>query len=208
MFTASGVFPVSWPGGKELFYNSAGAMMGAPLLTVTGTMLEPGAPVVLFSTRLAVRRSPRWALLINTELDSAQEAITLLMNSNPRRRSERADDRPCRVVASDPGGSGPETGFQGQRPKSVYPRPFSATNWLRLRTRRGGLVNCDCEASAQVSHKTIRSHATTISPLKCFAARSRQVSSWIPSMPGVKCERTRGLTPASCAMRPASSTGE
>jgi hypothetical protein len=82
VFTASGVFPVSWPGGKDLFYNSAGAMMGAPL-TVTGTMLEPGAPVVLFSTRLAVRRGPRWALLINTELDSAQEPITLLMNSNP-----------------------------------------------------------------------------------------------------------------------------
>jgi hypothetical protein len=35
--------------------------LGAPL-TVTGTMLEPGAPVVLFSTRLAVRRHPRRAL--------------------------------------------------------------------------------------------------------------------------------------------------
>ena len=40
------------PDGKELYYlNPAGAMMAAPI-TVTGATLEPGAPVVLFPTRI------------------------------------------------------------------------------------------------------------------------------------------------------------
>ena len=71
--TAGGIFPVWRPDGKELYYlNPAGAMMAAPI-TVTGTTLEPGAPVVLFPTRIvgggvdgatgpAVRRRPRRAL--------------------------------------------------------------------------------------------------------------------------------------------------
>ena len=71
--TAGGIYPVWRPDGKELYYlNPAGAMMAAPI-TVTGATLEPGAPVVLFPTRIvgggvdaatgpAVRRRPRRAL--------------------------------------------------------------------------------------------------------------------------------------------------
>ena len=71
--TAGGIFPVWRPDGKELYYlNPAGAMMAAPI-TVTGTTLAPGAPVVLFPTRIwrwrrgraagsAIRRGPRWTL--------------------------------------------------------------------------------------------------------------------------------------------------
>jgi hypothetical protein len=92
--TAGGVFPVWRPDGKELYYlNPAGAMMAAPI-TVTGSTLEPGAPVVLFPTRIygggvdaALGRQYDVAsdgrFLINTELDSAAAPITLLMNWNP-----------------------------------------------------------------------------------------------------------------------------
>ena len=71
--TAGGIHPVWRPDGKELYYlNPAGAMMAAPI-TVTGATLEPGAPVVLFPTRIvgggadaaqgsAIRRRPRRAL--------------------------------------------------------------------------------------------------------------------------------------------------
>ena len=71
--TAGGIYPVWRPDGKELYYlNPAGAMMAAPI-TVTGATLAPGAPVVLFPTRIfgggvdaatgpAVRRRPRRAL--------------------------------------------------------------------------------------------------------------------------------------------------
>ncbi len=54
---------------------------------------------------------------------------------------------------------------------------------------------------------TIKSLPTMISPLKCFAAGARQVSSLMLSIAGVRCDSTRVLTPASCAMRPTSSTG-
>ena len=51
--TAGGVFPAWRPDGKELYYlNPAGVMMAASI-TVTGTTLAPGAPVVLFPTRVA-----------------------------------------------------------------------------------------------------------------------------------------------------------
>ena len=50
--TAGGIHPVWRPDGRELYYlNPAGAMMAAPT-TVTGATLEPGAPVVLFPTRI------------------------------------------------------------------------------------------------------------------------------------------------------------
>jgi hypothetical protein len=92
--TAGGVFPVWRPDGKELYYlNPAGAMMAAPI-TVTGSTLEPGAPVVLFPTRIygggvdaALGRqydvAPDGRFLINTVLDNAAAPITLLMNWNP-----------------------------------------------------------------------------------------------------------------------------
>ncbi len=92
--TAGGIHPFWRPDGKELYYlNSAGAMMAAPI-TVTGSTLEPGTPVVLFPTRIVsggvdnaqsrqgrqydVARDGRF--LINTVLDSAPPPITLLMN--------------------------------------------------------------------------------------------------------------------------------
>ena len=92
--TAGGIFPVWRPDGKELYYlNPAGAMMAAPI-TVTGSTIEPGAPIVLFPTRIFgggedsqqgrqydVARDGRF--LINTELDSADAPITLLQNWNP-----------------------------------------------------------------------------------------------------------------------------
>ena len=55
-------------------------------------------------------------------------------------------------------------------------------------------------------HTTIKSFPTMISPLKYFAARDRQASSVTPSMNGTRCDRTSVLTPASCAIRPTSST--
>ena len=71
--SAGGVFPLWRPDGKELYYlNPEGAMMAATI-TVTGSTLAPGAPVVLFPTRIlgggaesrtgsVVRRCPRRAL--------------------------------------------------------------------------------------------------------------------------------------------------
>ena len=92
--TAGGIMPVWRPDGKELYYlNPAGAMMAAPII-VTGTTLAPGAPVLLFPTRIVgggadvqVGRNydvaPDGRFLINTELDSAAAPITLLMNWHP-----------------------------------------------------------------------------------------------------------------------------
>ena len=86
--------PVWRPDGKELYYlNPAGAMMAAPI-TVTGATLEPGAPVVLFPTRIfgggvdaqqgrQYDVAPDGRFLINTELDSGAAPITLLQNWNP-----------------------------------------------------------------------------------------------------------------------------
>ena len=93
--TAGGIHPVWRPDGKELYYlNPAGAMMAAPI-TVTGSTLAPGAPVMLFPTRIigggldtmAQRRqydvAPDGRFLINTVLDSGVVPITLLQNWNP-----------------------------------------------------------------------------------------------------------------------------
>ena len=95
--TAGGVFPAWRPDGKELYYlNPAGVMMAASI-TVTGTTLAPGAPVVLFPTRVAgggvdtqqgrqYDVGPDGRFLINIELDSAAAPITLLMNWKPEGR--------------------------------------------------------------------------------------------------------------------------
>jgi hypothetical protein len=49
--TAGGAFPAWRPDRKELYYlNSAGVNDGG--ITVSGATLEPGAPVVLFPTRI------------------------------------------------------------------------------------------------------------------------------------------------------------
>ena len=68
-------------------------MMAAPIAS-TGATLEPGAPVVLFPTRIYAGGvdaqlgrqydvAPDGRFLINTELDSAAAPITLLMNWQP-----------------------------------------------------------------------------------------------------------------------------
>jgi Tol biopolymer transport system component len=91
---AGGIYPAWRPDGKELYFlNPAGAMMAAPI-TVTGATLAPGAPVVLFSTRMygggveaqqgrQYDIAPDGRFLINTVLDSAAAPITLLMNWHP-----------------------------------------------------------------------------------------------------------------------------
>ena len=83
MSTAGGVMPVWRPDGKELYYlNPAGAMMAAPI-TVTGSTLEPGAPVRALSHAHLWRRrgheqgrqydvAPDGRFLINTVLDESQ----------------------------------------------------------------------------------------------------------------------------------------
>ena len=92
--TAGGIYPTWRADGKELYYlNPAGAMMAAPI-TVTGSTLEPGAPVVLFPTHIVgggadvqlgwqydVTRDGRF--LINTELPGDAAPITLLQNWQP-----------------------------------------------------------------------------------------------------------------------------
>ncbi|MEQ1908551.1 MAG: hypothetical protein ABMA15_06995, partial [Vicinamibacterales bacterium] len=92
--TAGGITPTWRADGKELFYvNPAGAMMAAPI-TVTGATLAPGAPAVLFPTRIygggvdnqqnrQYDVAPDGRFLINTVIDSATAPITLLMNWNP-----------------------------------------------------------------------------------------------------------------------------
>ena len=93
--TAGGINPVWRPDGKELYYlDPVGALVAAPI-TVAGAKLEPGAPVVLFSTRIVgggadyaqtdrqYDVAPDGRFLINTVLDGAAAPITLLMNWNP-----------------------------------------------------------------------------------------------------------------------------
>ena len=87
-------FPPGGPTPRSCTYlNPAGVMMAASI-TVTGTTLAPGAPVVLFPTRVSgggVDRQqgreydvgPDGRFLINIELDSAAAPITLLMNWKP-----------------------------------------------------------------------------------------------------------------------------
>ncbi len=92
--TAGGIHPLWRSDGKELYYlNPDGAMMAAPI-NVNGATLEPGAPVMLFPTRIFgggadiqlgrqydVTADGRF--LINTLLNEAAAPITLLQNWNP-----------------------------------------------------------------------------------------------------------------------------
>jgi serine/threonine protein kinase/Tol biopolymer transport system component len=92
--TAGGIYPRWRPDGKELYYlNPAGAMMAAPI-AVIGATLAPGAPVVLFPTRIVgggedIAQGRQYDVasdgrfLINTVLDTAAAPITLLQNWNP-----------------------------------------------------------------------------------------------------------------------------
>lgn len=92
--TAGGIMPTWRADGKEVYYlNPAGAMMAVPI-TATGATIEPGAPIVLFPTRIYgggvdalqnrqydVTRDGRF--LINTIVDETPPPITLLMNWRP-----------------------------------------------------------------------------------------------------------------------------
>ena len=95
--TAGGVFPAWRRDSKELYYLSPGGVMMAASITVTGTTLAPGAPVVLFPTRVfgggvdmqqgrQYDVGPDRRFLINVELDSDAAPITLLMNWKPEGR--------------------------------------------------------------------------------------------------------------------------
>jgi Tol biopolymer transport system component len=91
--TDGGINPVWGPDGKEVYYlNPAGAMMAAPI-TVRGSTIESGAPVLLFPTRIVgggvdalqgrqYDVAPDGRFLINTEVDTTAAPITLLMNWN------------------------------------------------------------------------------------------------------------------------------
>lgn len=82
------------PDGKALYYlNPAGEMMAAPI-TVVGDTLEPGAPGLLFPTRIVgggvdaqqgrqYDVAPDGRFLINTELPGDAAPITLIQNWNP-----------------------------------------------------------------------------------------------------------------------------
>lgn len=92
--TTGGLFPRWRRDGREIYYIApGGAVMAAPI-TVTGSTLTPGTPVMLFPTRIYggggdsgqgrqydVTRDGRF--LINTVLDEASAPITLLQNWNP-----------------------------------------------------------------------------------------------------------------------------
>jgi Tol biopolymer transport system component len=92
--TAGGIHPVWRPDGKALYYlNPEGAMMAGPI-TVAGDTLEPGAPVVLFPTRIVyggvdnqVGRqydvAPDGRFLINMELPGDAAPITLIQHWQP-----------------------------------------------------------------------------------------------------------------------------
>ena len=88
--TSGGIYPRWRPDGKELYYlGPRGEMMAVPI-AATGPTLNPGAPVVLFTTRMVggverqydVTRDGRF--LINTVLGDASAPITLLQNWRPR----------------------------------------------------------------------------------------------------------------------------
>ena len=95
MSTEGGIYPRWAPDGRELYYlNPTGALMAAPI-SGAGATFAPGAPIVLFPTRIVgggedaaqgrqydIARDGRF--LINTELDGTIAPITLLQNWNPQ----------------------------------------------------------------------------------------------------------------------------
>ena len=89
-----GIHPVWRHDGKELFYlNPAGEMMAAPV-AITESAVRPGAPVMLFPTRVvgggidAVQArqydvAPDGRFLINTVVEGAAAPITIIQNWTP-----------------------------------------------------------------------------------------------------------------------------
>ena len=92
--TAGGIQAMWRSDGKELYYlNPDGAMMAAPI-KVNGAAVEPGAPVMLFPTRILgggadIQNGRQYDVtadgrfLINTVLNEAAAPITLLQHWKP-----------------------------------------------------------------------------------------------------------------------------
>ena len=92
--TAGGILPMWRADGKELYYvNPDGAMMAAPI-SVNGSTVDPGTPVMLFPTRMHgggadIQVGPQYDVtadgrfLINTLLNDVPTPITLLQNWHP-----------------------------------------------------------------------------------------------------------------------------
>ena len=92
--TSGGIHPVWRPDGRELYYvDPVGTMVAAPI-AVNGNTVEPGTPMVLFSTRILgggidagqgrqydVSRDGRF--LINTVVEDIDSPITLLQYWRP-----------------------------------------------------------------------------------------------------------------------------
>ncbi len=92
--TAGGIHPVWRPDGRELYYlDPVGSLVAVPI-TVAGATLEPGTPMVRFSTRILgggvdagqgrqydVGADGR--ILINTVIDDVDSPITLLQRWRP-----------------------------------------------------------------------------------------------------------------------------
>ena len=97
--TAGGMHPRWRRDGKELYYIGPGGEMMAAPITVTGSTLTPGAPVVLFPTRIYnggtdTRQGRQYDVtadgrfLIDTVLLEASAPITLLMNWHPKAKKQ------------------------------------------------------------------------------------------------------------------------
>lgn len=82
--------------GQELYYLDPAGNLVAASLTVTGDMVEVGAPEVLFPTRIVFGGrvevnqgrqydvAPDGRFLINTEVgEGGDDPITLILNWNP-----------------------------------------------------------------------------------------------------------------------------
>ncbi len=151
--TAGGIMAAWRPDGTALYYlNPAGEMMAAPI-TVVGDTLEPGAPVVLFPTRIVgggvdaqqgrqYDVAPDGRFLINTELDADADAapITLIQNWNPAPRIRDAGKvSPSRLVPwSGRGGASRRVPAERRGKPSARYRP-TGTTWpgtTALRTDR------------------------------------------------------------------------
>ena len=93
--TSGGVHATWRPDGKELYYISPRSEMMAAPISVVGSVLSPGAPVMLFHTSILGGSTqstplgrqydvaPDGRFLINTTIDAPATPITLLQNWNP-----------------------------------------------------------------------------------------------------------------------------
>jgi hypothetical protein len=92
--TGGGIRPIWSRDGKELYFLDPAARMMAAPISVNGSVLESGAPVALFATRIVdggeerqqatqYDVAPDGRFLINRDLGDAAAPITLLLNWRP-----------------------------------------------------------------------------------------------------------------------------